>query len=92
MSKKIHARGVGRVADNEKVLLVSFDRRPTDEELREAHRSLNGLSEAVAAKVRAVVEAWDSDEIGQVDGGLIDDLRELLTEEHTHEPKRQTDA
>jgi hypothetical protein len=35
------ARGVGRMADNVKAVLVYFDRRLTDDEMRKLHMMLN---------------------------------------------------
>lgn len=37
MSTDLRLWGVGRVAGNEQALLLSFDRRPTDDELRAVH-------------------------------------------------------
>lgn len=36
-----HVRGIGRMFDNEKALLISLDRKPTDDELRAIHDFLN---------------------------------------------------
>lgn len=36
------AVGVGRVADNERALLVCYNRRPTDDEIRGIHELLAG--------------------------------------------------
>ena len=33
----LKARGVGRVADNDKAIMVCFDRRLSDNEMRELH-------------------------------------------------------
>jgi hypothetical protein len=35
--------GVSRVGDNEKVIAVDFDRRPTDNEMRAFHDYLRGF-------------------------------------------------
>jgi hypothetical protein len=37
VSTDLRLWGVSRVADNEQALLLSFDRRPTDDELRALH-------------------------------------------------------
>ncbi|MBO6739025.1 MAG: hypothetical protein JJ916_04110 [Phycisphaerales bacterium] len=36
------------------------------------HKEITALKERAVA----VVNAWDEDDVGQIDGGLIDDLRE----------------
>lgn len=36
----VKVRGVSRVADNSKALLVSFDREPTDDDIRALHEGL----------------------------------------------------
>jgi hypothetical protein len=36
------ARGIGRVADNEKAIILTFDRRLTDDEMRAVHDRLRG--------------------------------------------------
>jgi hypothetical protein len=36
-------KGVSRVADNERVILVSLSERPTDDELREIHDYLRSM-------------------------------------------------
>lgn len=39
--RPIRACGIGRMADNDKALLVYFDRRPTDDEMRDIHDRLS---------------------------------------------------
>jgi len=50
----------------------------------ESHRArVAGLEAEVArvrAPVQAVIDEWDVNEIGQIDGALIDDLRALVKE------------
>lgn len=36
----IRVMGVSRVADNDKVLMISFNRKPTDDKIREIHEKL----------------------------------------------------
>lgn len=40
---RLRVAGVSRVGDNAKVLMVSFDREPTDDELRKVHQHLERL-------------------------------------------------
>ena len=37
-----YVRGIGRVADNPKAVMLYFDRSLTDDEMREIHDQLNG--------------------------------------------------
>ena len=48
-------------------------------------RKLERERNAIATAARAIIEAWDEDEIGQIDGGLIDALREFIPENVTVE-------
>jgi hypothetical protein len=36
------AKGIGRVADNEKALILYFDRKPSDDEMRAIHCMCGG--------------------------------------------------
>lgn len=47
-NSELLARGVGRMFDNEKALLVIFDRKPTDDELRAVHDKLRSVASAPA--------------------------------------------
>jgi len=46
--------------------------------------ALAGISnpEAFVAKVRGVIAAWNDDEIGQIDGSLIEALEDMLPQEN----------
>jgi hypothetical protein len=41
------ARGIGRVADNEQALILYFDRKPTDDEMRAIHVICGGVGVVV---------------------------------------------
>ena len=43
-------------------------------------RKLELQRNAITTAARNIVDAWDEDEIGQIDGGLIDAMRELFPE------------
>ena len=45
----LHARGVGRDAENPKALSVYFDRTPDDDEMRSIHELLSGRAQGVFA-------------------------------------------
>lgn len=51
---KLRAFGVSRMADNERAVLVSFDRAPTDDELGDIHEALRAVEPA--APTRAELE------------------------------------
>jgi len=46
--------------------------------------ALAGIAEpeAFVAKVRGVIAAWNDDEIGQIDGSLIEALEDMLPQEN----------
>jgi hypothetical protein len=50
----------------------------TRHECAEIARRAN-LFEEMVAKIQCVVTAWDRNEIGQLDGDIIDELRDLLS-------------
>jgi hypothetical protein len=49
MAQKLRAVGVARMHDNEQAVLVCFDRKPTDDELRDVHDTLAGRISAPSA-------------------------------------------
>jgi hypothetical protein len=49
MAQKLRAVGVARMHDNEQAVLVCFDRKPTDDELRDVHDTLAGRIVAPSA-------------------------------------------
>lgn len=55
--------GVSRVADNEQAVLLSFDRRPTDDELRDIHERLRSAAEPTAES--AILREGDCPKCGR---------------------------
>jgi hypothetical protein len=49
---KVRAVGVARMQDNDRAVLVCFDRKPTDDELRDVHDTLAGRIVAPSAGVQ----------------------------------------
>jgi len=84
----LRVNGVGRDADNERTLIVYFDRRPTDDELRAVHEHLRtlptpprpydglfaGIVDEVEARKAAVGRAADrpGDLVPLANGGSVD--------------------
>ncbi len=54
----LRAKGIGRDFENEQTLFVSFNRRPTDDELRALHDLLRDMAEDVPATSRASGDAY----------------------------------
>lgn len=74
MSEPIRVTGVSRVADNDKVLLVGFDRRPTDDELRAFHDRSRLPPRQSGAEVDAVLSALPASEIFRAAQVIVPDL------------------
>lgn len=70
----LRAVGVARMHDNDQAVLVCFDRKPTDDELREVHDTLAGRPTARSAVVASVTDhekvAKELDSIEGVGYGL----------------------
>ncbi len=54
----LRAKGIGRDFENEQMLFVSFNRRPTDDEMRVIHDLLRDMAEDVPATSRASGDAY----------------------------------
>lgn len=66
MSMKV--QGVSRVADNEKALLVSFTRRPTDDEIRTLHDLLRELRISKLIPVKSAAEKHNEMLVDRIKG------------------------